>query len=135
MKYIFIVDKTGKWKIANIADDPYFEQYEQYNIYYGFDEQVLQDENIPWQKTKIIFNQELLERAINMPDLEFQCTPGHGDGLTITYVWNPSYFTNNMYYHGTPVKQDYTVLYLQKKFKQLEELGLKAIIENKGDNE
>lgn len=132
-KYDFIVDKTGRWKVANIADDPYFEQYEIYDGF--FDERVLQDENIPWQKTKIIFNQELLECAINMPDLEFQCKPAYEDELTTAYVWNPLYIANNMYYHGTPVKQDYAVLYLQKKFKQLEEMGLKAIIENKGDNE
>ncbi len=131
--YNFIVNKEGRWKIANIEDDPYFEQFNVYDAF--FDDLVLQDENIPWQKTKIIFNQELLERAINIPDLEFQCKPVYADKLTTAYVWSPSYIANNMYYHGTPVKQDYTVLYLQKKFKQLEEMGLKAIMENKGDNE
>lgn len=128
--YDFIVNKEGQWKIANIEDDPYFEQFNVYDAF--FDDLILQDENIPWQKTKIKLNQELLERAINIPDLEFQCKPAYSRGRA--YVWNPSYI-NYMYYQGTPVKQDYTILYLQKKCKQLEELGWKAIIENKGDNE
>ncbi|MDE6566695.1 MAG: hypothetical protein K2K70_03045 [Lachnospiraceae bacterium] len=129
--YVFIVNKKGQWKVANVVDDPYFEQYEIYDDF--FEERVLQDENIPWQKTKIKWNQELLEQAINMPDLEYQCKPAYT--YDIAHVWNPSYIGHYMYYQGTPVKQNYTVLYLQKKCNQLEKMGMKAIMENKGDKE
>lgn len=127
ISYMFLMNKNGNWKL--IGEDIY-DTYDIYDNSFSY-ESILQDENIPWQNTKIAINQDLLERAINMSDLESKCHFEYADDLYSGIVLQPlqggKCIYSCLYYHGTSIKQDYTILYLQKKFKQLEELGLKAI--------
>ncbi len=122
--YMFIMNKEGKWKLVN--EKEIYPLYDIYDNSFSYSA-ILQDETIPWQQTKITMNQKLLERAMNMPDLESRCRPVYADERAEGLVWHPTQGRRHMFYHGNPIKKDYAVLYIQKKLSQLESLGRQAL--------
>lgn len=145
LNYSMIANKDGDCKIfdQSIMRKKYSElgkQYDESNdqeVDYIYND-IIQDQRIPWCDERIQINPVLLERAINMPQVEFEDTSDRKDfkvcfdqPFSLWYLLDYSsrkirriYFGNNQ---SIPVKRDYTVLYMQKKMKQLDMIALQIL--------
>ena len=134
--YDVVVNKEGRWKLVNYSKIDKEKIYPKEYLYYEFYDAVLRDDRIPWQKREFGMNPVLLERALNMPDMEFKKARYSWMYYRSVYYVNIQsycYLIDNSperlcidYSTGLPKKCDYTPLYIQCKMKQLGRLGDEA---------